>query len=416
MDPFSYCGTTDSPTSSEIYDLASDLDDLTFSQSPPITGIHLHRCALDPDPDPSSLPNTSISSSIRKADDAGPSRSRSSLPSSPSGTSNKAPIQPEWVLEAPSISDNFYWNVLSWSSTDLFSVALHSEVYLWKVDSEEITHLPNPTSRSEIASVEFSQDGGVLALGLTSGLIELWDVESRSILRTIPGHLSEIYGLSWNGHILSSGSFDSTLWHLDIRLGRPKVRELLGHRGSVCGVKWRDDGVLLASGDTEGRVQIWDNRFYAALSGPGGQSLWMHREHNAAVKALAWCPWKSSLLASGGGSSDGKLHFRDTGTGIIENSVKLGITEQVTSIQWSPFGKDFLVTLGYTSNGMLLHRYPTMEQIIDARGSHNSRVLWSAIGPRGDLVCTGSGDGNVKFWRIWDVQGPCIGSSRGTGG
>jgi len=30
-------------------------------------------------------------------------------------------------------------------------------------------------------------------------------------------------------------------------------------------------------------------------------------------------------------------------------------------------------------------------------------VLFSCVGPAGDVVCTGAGDENLKFWRVWDL-------------
>ena len=36
-----------------------------------------------------------------------------------------------------------------------------------------------------------------------------------------------------------------------------------------------------------------------------------HHE-NSAAKALAWCPWSPSILASGGGKDDGKILFWDS--------------------------------------------------------------------------------------------------------
>lgn len=44
-----------------------------------------------------------------------------------------------------------------------------------------------------------------------------------------------------------------------------------------------------------------------------------------------------------------------------------------------------------------------MDRVIEIRDAHDSRVLWSCIGPTGDVVCTGAGDENLKFWRVWDV-------------
>lgn len=44
-----------------------------------------------------------------------------------------------------------------------------------------------------------------------------------------------------------------------------------------------------------------------------------------------------------------------------------------------------------------------MERVVEIRDAHDSRVLWSALSPAGDVVCTGAGDENLKFWRVWEV-------------
>jgi len=37
------------------------------------------------------------------------------------------------------------------------------------------------------------------------------------------------------------------------------------------------------------------------------------------VKALAWCPWKTSLLASGGGRQDKKIIFWNGNKNVVEH-------------------------------------------------------------------------------------------------
>ena len=58
----------------------------------------------------------------------------------------------------------------------------------------------------------------------------------------------------------------------------------------------------------------------------------MHRmtAHAAAVKALAWCPFQSNLLASGGGTADRCIKFWNTHTGALLNSIDTG--SQVRSL------------------------------------------------------------------------------------
>jgi cell division cycle protein 20 (cofactor of APC complex) len=39
------------------------------------------------------------------------------------------------------------------------------------------------------------------------------------------------------------------------------------------------------------------------------------RDHQAAVKALAWCPWQRNTLASGGGTADKTIRIWNTADG-----------------------------------------------------------------------------------------------------
>jgi cell division cycle protein 20 (cofactor of APC complex) len=60
----------------------------------------------------------------------------------------------------------------------------------------------------------------------------------------------------------------------------------------------------------------------------------------------------------------------------------------------------------------MLHAYPSMERIAEIRDAHDSRVLFSALGPAGDVVVTGAGDENLKFWRVWEVEKAKVGKKR----
>ena len=57
--------------------------------------------------------------------------------------------------------------------------------------------------------------------------------------------------------------------------------------------------------------------------------------HQAAVKALAWCPWESNLLATGGGSSDRSIKTWNTSTG-----VQLSSTDTGSQVPWAASGPD----------------------------------------------------------------------------
>ncbi|KDQ54030.1 hypothetical protein JAAARDRAFT_38625 [Jaapia argillacea MUCL 33604] len=327
-----------------------------------------------------------------------------SLPTSTGATTNKSrkiSTQPERVLDAPGMVDDFYLNLLSWSCLNVVAVALAENTYIWKADTGAVTHVGEAPEGSYVSSVSFSSDGMFLGVGCGTGEVELWDVETGQRLRSMSGHQGQIAALSWNNHILSSGCGDGSIWHHDVRVARHKVMELLGHTGEVCGLTWREDGELLASGGNDNVVNIWDGRIAESVTGSHVSAKWTKRNHTAAVKALAWCPWQPSLLASGGGTNDATINIWNSTTGARLHS--LATSSQVTNIHWSPHRKEFLSTHGYPNNSIMIHAYPSMERVAEIRDAHDTRVLFCARSPGGDLVVTGAGDENLKFWRVWEV-------------
>jgi len=210
-----------------------------------------------------------------------------SLPNSTGASTNKTrkiPTQPERVLDAPGMVDDFYLNLISWSCQNAVAVALENATYIWKADTGTVVPMGEAPEGSYVSSVDFSNDGMFLGVGLGTGDVELWDVETGQKLRTMAGHQAQVATLSWNQHILSSGCGDGSIWHHDVRIPRHKIMELLGHTGEVCGLKWRTDGELLASGGNDNVVNIWDGRVGDVREGATGSAKWTKRNHTAAVK------------------------------------------------------------------------------------------------------------------------------------
>lgn len=67
--------------------------------------------------------------------------------------------------------------------------------------------------------------------------------------------------------------------------------------------------------------------------------------HNAAVKAIAFAPWQSSLLATGGGTNDRNIHFYHTRSGACLATIH--VFAQVTSLIWSETRREIAATFGY---------------------------------------------------------------------
>lgn len=215
------------------------------------------------------------------------------LPSSTGTATNKSrkiATQPERVLDAPGMMDDFYLNLISWSCLNVLAVALGEATYVWRADTGEVSPVGEAPEGSYISSVAFSNDGGFLGVALGSGDVELWDAETSQKLRTMAGHQAQVATLSWNGFVLTSGCGDGSIWHHDVRIARHKVMELLGHTGEVCGLQWRHDGELLASGGNDNVVNIWDGRVGDVAEGTRGVAKWTKRNHTAAVKVCVVQP------------------------------------------------------------------------------------------------------------------------------
>ncbi|KAF7304620.1 hypothetical protein MKEN_01175900 [Mycena kentingensis (nom. inval.)] len=330
-----------------------------------------------------------------------------SLASSTGSTTNKSrkiSTQPERVLDAPGLVDDFYLNLVDWSSLNCVVVALDGSTYIWKADTGAVVQMGDAPGGTYVSSAKFSSDGAFLGIGLGTGEVELWDVERGVKLRTMGGHQAQVAVLSWYGHLLSSGCGDGSVWHHDVRVPRHKVMELLGHSGEVCGLQWRNDGELIASGGNDNVVNIWDGRVPDAAAGgdvASGNAKWTKRNHTAAVKALAWSPWQANLLASGGGTNDATINVWNSTTGARLHSVTT--PSQITSLHFAPHKKELLSTHGYPTNAIAVWSYPSMDKVAEIRDAHDSRVLYSSVSPGGDMVVTGAGDESLKFWRIWDV-------------
>jgi cell division cycle protein 20 (cofactor of APC complex) len=347
------------------------------------------------------------------------------------GTTRHIPDKPSRILDAPDLMDDYYLNLLHWGPTNTIAVALNQSVYLWHSDTGRIDNLMTlPTPDDYITSVQWSE-GNTLAVGTSSSVVQLWDASKLQKIRDLRGHTSRVSSLSWNGatnpHMLSSGARDSSILHHDVRAATNITATLVGHTQEICGLAWSTDGLTLASGGNENRLCIWDlqmsNQGRRSGGGPSQASSSQQNaprftieEHNAAVKAVAWCPWQRHVLASGGGTADRTIRVWNTTSGNCLKSVDTG--SQVCAIQWGLNGtsKELVSSHGFSDNQLILWKYShsTLTKIQEFHG-HTSRVLHLARSPDGSTICSASADETIRFWEMFGPSPGYSGSYRGSG-
>ncbi|CEO59202.1 Putative WD domain-containing protein [Penicillium brasilianum] len=313
---------------------------------------------------------------------------------------------PERVLDAPGLLDDYYLNLLDWSSGNQVAIGLERNVYVWSAETGTVSCLLETSPDTYISSVKWSGDGAYVGVGLGTGEVQIWDVEEGSKLRSMYGHDSRVGVMGWSKHTLSTGARSGLVFNHDVRIADHKVAELVSHTSEVCGLEWRSDGAQLATGGNDNLVNIWDAR---SLSAP----KFTKTNHRAAVKALSWCPWQLNLLATGGGSYDRHIHFWNTTTGARTNSIDTG--SQVTSLRWSNHYREIVSSSGFPDNSLSIWSYPTLVRNVEIP-AHETRVLHSSLSPDGQILATAAADESLKFWKVFERKAGSSASASREGG
>lgn len=172
------------------------------------------------------------------------------------------------------------------------------------------------------------------------------------------------------------------------------VRELSGHNSSVHSVTFTSDGLLLASGSTDGEIRLWN------ISDQVKSTILSAKNQHDVMFSLAVSS-NSSLLASAFLSGVVQI-WEITHVPQVRGwqiSALLGEGSMVHSVAFSP--EDRLIACGSadcTINLWELGNHQIRTKLI----GHISWVYCVAFGPDGLTLASGSGDGTVRLWDVID--------------
>ena len=262
------------------------------------------------------------------------------------------------------------------------------------------------------------------------------------------GHLY-FYSVEWPNEI------DSSLygWHGAMTL----IARITMHSQQICGLSWSSDGEFFASGGNDNICYLLETKrvlrahTLGSVSstldvhyGPDGESVWTvtpgrgpvlavetgrekHKwELNAAVKAIAFCPWQRGLLAISGGSNDRCIHFYHTVSGACLATIDCAA--QVTSLIWSTSRREIAATFGFAQPEhpfrIAVFAWPSCEQVVaipwydehralyaipypggpnTGRVKGEDGVWWNRTSEEGCLVVAAS-DAAIRFHEIWSEE------------
>jgi eukaryotic-like serine/threonine-protein kinase len=253
-----------------------------------------------------------------------------------------------------------------------------------------------------IQTIRLSPDGSTLAVALTNGPIELWDLHSRRRLRTLSND-EPVYGGAWTGALSEALKFsDDQQWlvsaHVSSATGRASHAKLWNAaRGqietsfplSIGGMAFSaDEKLFAAAGANLNLVHVWD--------------IATHRELQAFpvegyIYALAFSPDGKSLAI---GSGALVLHIAD----LSSEKPPINLSSHVGAILSLAFAPDGKTLATASADGTVKFWNTTLWQelmSISDYGKRPDRIMFS---PDGTTLAVGSQEGSVQLWRAPSME------------
>lgn len=301
------------------------------------------------------------------------------------------PEKPFKVLDAPEMSDNYYLNLLDWSSKGQLAICLNNSIYLLNESGGEINKLYEAFDCEAISSLRWNEEGDKLCVGNILGQLGVWDVSEKTEIHSLDVHTDRIAALDWKGTLLS-GSKDSRIIQNDFRIKRSTIATFKGHTQEVCQLRWSPDSQLFASGGNDNKLCIWSTQNAKPI---------MTESHLACVKAIAWSKNQYGLLASGGGTADRCIKTWNVNTKEMLYSRDTG--SQVCSLQYSKHTNDIISSHGYPNNEISIWRANGLKKVGSLLG-HEERVLHTNLSPCGTVLLSSASDDTLRFWKLYDIK------------
>ncbi|KAL7944539.1 WD40 repeat-like protein [Trichoderma barbatum] len=349
------------------------------------------------------------------------------------------PAAPFRVLDAPDLRDDFYCSVLAYSpNSQKLAVGLGNILYIWSEGSGPRPIHGTAASHVWLTSVSFSSvQGGkcILAIGRSDGTLVLKSVYDalprfqvqqpfpvscvswRPTTTLRPSRNPFNPGIAVQTEDLIIGDDTGVIYYYVVEwpMGWEVTRDtwpgtiyLIAkvslHSQQICGLSWSPNGRSFASGGNDNLCCLFDTdsvlverqesedaanvRPARPLSmairrlGPGAEKhRWIHK---AAVKAIAFCPWREGLVATGGGSNNKCIHFFHTTSGSALATI--AVSAQVTALIWSSTRREIAATFGYTEPEhpyrIAIFSWPECRQVAAIPWDGDLRALYAIPYPR----------------------------------
>ncbi|WP_341732678.1 NACHT domain-containing protein [Microcoleus sp. EPA2] len=193
-----------------------------------------------------------------------------------------------------------------------------------------------------------------------------------------------------DGKLLATGDSDGVVRLWEASSGR-EILTCKGHTNVVESVAFSPDGEILASGSYENTIKLWDVKT--------GECLKVLQGHTGSVMSVTFYP-DGNILASG--SFDCTIRLWNIHTGECCKILQ-GHTKVVFSVAFHPAGE--MLASGSGDKTVRLWNIGTGECLKTLQG-HTKSVFSVAFNSGGEILASGSSDKTVKLWNV--SSGECL--------
>lgn len=253
--------------------------------------------------------------------------------------------------------------------------------------------------KSPVKSLALSPDGSTLVAGSLNGETKLWNLATDRTLRSFADRpaiqsiaVSPASAKSEQPQLFASGDYQGGIELHDLTSGALR-RTLEGHSTVVQSVAFSPDGTTLASGCWDKTINLWDVTTGALTHTLTG--------HNYGVTAVVFVPQSNSanptadpLLVSADYDGGIKL-WRSTSGQLVRTFA--ADRYPIFALAISPDGK---ILVEGSGNGSIKGWKLPSGRYLTNFGGHADAVTTLAISPDGRTLASGSRDKTIKLWDL----------------
>jgi WD40 repeat protein len=287
----------------------------------------------------------------------------------------------------------------------LYTSSLNDGVIAWDLTGTRGLVRQLTTAAGPVAEIAFSpRDPNLLGLSQRNGLVTLWNVTRRTQIGkplAVTGGSENPMAFSADGRVLAAANHaDSAVMLFDVathaRAGRPLPSPYTNlypgySLNDITGIAFSQDGRLLATGDRDGYIVLWDLAKHAPIFHPPRPG------YGAAVTSVAFSPDGRTLASA---VQDGTVFLTQIPDGTVLHQLTAtgGPPSGFRTVAFSPDGN----TLATASNDGKVRLWDPHTGA--ARGpawtAEGGGLVSMSFSPDGSVLATSGGDGTAALWDV----------------